>query len=150
MTSLTLRQGMQAALAEAQRAKAAAEVPIGAVLEYGGEIVYTSANSCHAQNHPLKHAEFRLLELACQQHSQQAFRQSTLYVTLEPCPMCMGAILHAHVGRLVFGAYNLKWGACGTVVDLSQSFPSESIEIYGGILETESADLLASFFSSLR
>lgn len=141
---------MQAALNEALRARDQAEVPIGAVLEYQGEIVYRAANSCQAANHPLRHAETVLLDQACQQHSQQAFRESTLYVTLEPCPMCMGAIMHAHVGRLVFGAYNLKWGACGTVIDLSQSFPNQAIEIYGGILETESADLLASFFTTLR
>ena len=150
MAGFTLQQGMLAALQEAERAKAAGEVPIGAVLEYGGEILFRAANTCHANAHPLEHAECQLLRSACQQHPQQAFRASTLYVTLEPCPMCMGAILHAHVGRLVFGAYNLKWGSCGTVVDLSQCYPSETLEIYGGILETESSDLLTSFFGSLR
>lgn len=145
-----LYQGMEQALHWAQQAGQAGEVPIGAVLVLDGVVRFGAANTCVGHNNPLAHAECNLLHLALPQLSQQEMRQASLFVTLEPCPMCMGAILHAHVGSLVFGAYNLKWGACGTVTDLSGLFPNQPLQVYGGILESECGALLASFFESLR
>lgn len=141
---------MAVALAHAQAAAARAEVPIGAALFKGAELIAAASNTCLAEDNPLQHAEMRVLQQAWQVLEQQDFRSCTLFVTLEPCPMCMGAILHSHLAQLVFGAYNLKWGACGTVSDFSSLFPGQAIEVLGGIGETECTQLLATFFKSLR
>lgn len=140
---------MRLALETAAAAGQAGEVPIGAVLQLD-ELCFRAANSCHRSDHPLEHAEFKALYQAHQYLKQDDFRRATLYVTLEPCPMCMGAILHSHLGRLVFGSYNLKWGACGTVSDLCGLFPAQSLEVYGGILERECGALLRRFFTGIR
>lgn len=145
-----LQEGMQYALLEARYSAEQNEVPIGAALLYQGQLIASAGNSCFKEEHPLKHAEFKVLNLAAQKLSQQEFRQAKLFVTLEPCPMCMGAIMHMHLGHLIFGAYNLKWGACGTVINLLEAFPSEPIMVYGGICEVECSTLLESFFSKLR
>lgn len=145
-----LQQGMQSALAEARMAAEQKEVPIGAVLFLKGQIVSAGHNSSLSEGLPLQHAEFKVLSQAAKKLSQAEFRQAKLFVTLEPCPMCMGALLHLHLGTLIFGAYNLKWGACGTVLNLQGPFPSEALQIYGGICEQESAALLEHFFSGLR
>ncbi len=140
---------MQQALAVARKAFEKNEVPIGAVLQTPTEVLQY-ANICHSQDNPLLHAEVRVLQAACERFPRSVLQASTLFVTLEPCPMCMGAILHSHVGRLVFGSYNLKWGAAGTVIDFSTLFPVDGLEVYGGILEQECATLLASFFQERR
>ena len=142
-------QGMAVAL-EAARTAAAGEVPIGAALFAEDRLIAAAANTCTADDNPLQHAEMRVLHQAIPHLPQTAFRRATLYVTLEPCPMCMGAILQCHLGRLVFGAYNLKWGCCGTVSDFSTLFPAQSLEIWGGIREAECASLLADFFDKIR
>lgn len=141
---------MQVALQEAELAQQADEVPIGAALFFQGQLVSRDHNHCQHLNHPLQHAEFRVLQTACQHLSQAEMRQSILFVTLEPCPMCMGAILHSHLGQLVYGAYNLKWGACGTVSSFVELFPAEKLQIWGGICESLCSELLADFFSQLR
>lgn len=145
-----LFQGMEEALAVARLAAAQGEVPIGALLQLDGQTLAVAANTCLAADHPLQHAEMKVLQQMADQLDQEDFRRATLFVTLEPCPMCLGAMLHLHLGRLVFAAYNLKWGACGTVADLTQFFPAERLEIYGGICEAEASDLLATFFARLR
>lgn len=148
--SLRWQTGMTQALQMARMAGNAGQVPIGAVLELEGQYLYPSANQSGHSDQPLEHAELRLLQQASQVLSQADFRRSTLYVTLEPCPMCLGAMLHCHLGQLVFGAYNLKWGACGTVQDLTDCFPAESLRCYGGIFESACSQLLQDFFASLR
>jgi len=145
-----LHQGMQEALEEAQASSARNEVPIGAALFFKEKLIAKMGNTCFAEDNPFKHAEILVLNQALSLLSQADFRQATLFVTLEPCPMCMGAILHSHLGCLVFGAYNLKWGSCGTVLSLQEAFPSESLKIYGGICEQECTLLLEAFFSKLR
>lgn len=145
---MQLAQGMGLALEQARRAGAAGEVPIGAVICLDARPVAAAANTCEADADPLQHAELRVLLQA--RLSQPDLRRATLYVTLEPCPMCMGAILHSHLGRLVFGASNLKWGCCGTVSDFRRLFPQQSLEVWGGIREAECAELLAGFFGQLR
>ena len=141
---------MQTVLQQAELARQASEVPIGAALFFQGQLISRNHNHCHQLSHPLQHAEFLVLQEACQQLSQSELRQSILFVTLEPCPMCMGAILHSHLGQLAFGAYNLKWGACGTVSSFVDLFPAESIEIWGGIQESQCISQLNSFFQTLR
>ena len=148
--SIDLFAGMDAALAAARRAAAAGEVPIGAALFLDDQLIAAVANTCNTEANPLRHAELRLLEQAHARLSQPEFRRASLFVTLEPCPMCMGAILHSHLGRLVFGAYNLKWGSCGTVSDFTTLFPTEALDVVGGIREADCAALLADFFASLR
>ncbi|PKL78336.1 MAG: tRNA-specific adenosine deaminase, partial [Candidatus Melainabacteria bacterium HGW-Melainabacteria-1] len=112
--------------------------------------IAAAGNTCQADNNPLAHAEMQVLTRAHTQLAQQDFRNACLFVTLEPCPMCMGAILHSHLGQLVYGASNLKWGCCGTVIDFHSLFPGEAITILGGISEAECSELLASFFAGLR
>lgn len=143
-------QGMGLALAQATAAAAAGEVPIGAAICVEDRLVAAAANACNAEANPLLHAEMRALHQAMPLLSQPAFRQATLFVTLEPCPMCMGAILHSHLGRLVFGAANLKWGCCGTVSDFRPLFPAQELEVWGGIREAECSALLESFFGRIR
>ena len=126
------------------------EVPVGAALYTAAGDVFSASNTCTATDQPLQHAELKLLNQVCAKFPREVLKGSTLFVTLEPCPMCMGAILHSHVGTLVFGSYNLKWGAAGTVADFRSLFPTDALKIYGGILETECAKLLASFFQSRR
>lgn len=145
-----LTAGMELALQWARQAHAAGEVPVGAVLQLPDGQYIGAANTCHATDQPLLHAEFKVLQQACERFPRAVLRQSTLFVTLEPCPMCMGAVLHSHVGTLVFGSYNLKWGAAGTVLDFCHYFPTDALQVYGGICEAESAALLASFFQQQR
>lgn len=141
---------MAHALDAAREAAQQGEVPVGAALQLPHGEILTAANTCHGNDQPLLHAEFKVLQQACEAFTREQLRQSTLFVTLEPCPMCMGAILHSHLGTLVFGSYNLKWGAAGTVLDFRAYFPADALSIYGGICETESAELLASFFKNRR
>jgi tRNA(adenine34) deaminase len=147
---MALQAWMQLALTEAQAAMELGEVPVGAVLVYQEQAIVKDHNRTEHSEKPLQHAEMRVLEKATQLLAQEQMRESTLFVNLEPCPMCMGAILHCHIGRVVYGAYNLKWGACGSVCDFSASFPGQSIELIGGISEKESQTMLSSFFERLR
>jgi tRNA(adenine34) deaminase len=141
---------MAYALEVAHEAAEKGEVPVGAALLLPNGDILKGANTCHSSDQPLLHAEFKVLQQACERFKREQLRQSMLFVTLEPCPMCMGAILHSHLGTLVFGSYNLKWGAAGTVIDFRTYFPADALKVYGGICETESAQLLASFFKERR
>ena len=147
---MDLSQGMAEALALAKAAHDAGEVPVGAVLCLPDGERIVAANTCHHTEQPLQHAELMVLQQACERFPREVLKASTLFVTLEPCPMCMGAILHSHLGQLVFGSYNLKWGAAGTVLDFCRYFPAEKMQVYGGIREQECAELLASFFRHQR
>lgn len=147
---LNLQAGMAYALEAAREAAQQGEVPVGAALVLPDGAILQAANTCHSEDQPLLHAEFKVLQQACERFDREQLRKSTLFVTLEPCPMCMGAILHSHLGTLVFGSYNLKWGAAGTVIDFRSYFPAEALKVYGGICEVESSHLLASFFKDRR
>lgn len=141
---------MAQALTAARQAGEQGEVPIGAALYLDQQQIALAGNTCNREHNPLQHAEMRVLHQAHPLLQQADFRRATLFVTLEPCPMCLGAILHSHLGQLVFGAYNLKWGSCGTVSDFQSLYPSESLRIWGGICERECAKLLEDFFGGLR
>ncbi len=142
---------MQAALDLARQAAAVDEVPVGAVVVIGGEIVGQGFNQPIIRHDPTAHAEVMALRDAAQRLGNYRLPDSTLYVTLEPCVMCSGAIMHARVGRVVFGARDPKTGAAGSVIDLySEPRLNHHADIEGGVLAEECAALLSSFFAARR
>ena len=142
---------MRSALAEAEIAADAGEVPVGAVVVSGGEIIGRGHNRSEADHDPSAHAEIVALREAARKLGNHRLTDATLYVTLEPCAMCMGALVQARIERLVFGAYDPKAGAAGSAIDLSDS-PSfnHRFEINGGVLAEECGAVLKAFFESKR
>jgi len=142
---------MQAALALADQASAAGEVPVGAVVVKNGVIVGRGFNSPISHQDPSAHAEIRALRDAAQQLGNYRLVDCTLYVTLEPCAMCAGAIQHARIARLVYGAADPKTGACGSVVDLfAEARLNHHAEVVAGVCAEESAARLKAFFAARR
>jgi haloalkane dehalogenase/tRNA(adenine34) deaminase len=142
---------MAAALEQAAAAAAAGEVPVGAVVTVSGRIVATGQNRSIRDSDPSAHAEIDALRAAGKAASNHRLADRCLYVTLEPCMMCMGAMVHARIARLVFGAYDPKTGAAGSVVDLTQSpAGNHRFEVQGGVLATECGALLSDFFERRR
>jgi tRNA(adenine34) deaminase len=138
---------MREALKQAQIAFEADEVPVGSVLVKDGKILACVHNQRESLNDPTAHAEILVLREASQKLSSWRLDDSTLYVTLEPCPMCAGAIVLARVKRLVFGAFDPKSGAAGTLMNLlNDNRLNHQVEICGGVLEEESKRLLRAFF----
>jgi len=142
---------MRAALAEAKLAAELGEVPVGAMVVAGGEIIGRGHNRSETDSDPSAHAEVVALREAARQEGNYRLTGATLYVTLEPCAMCMGALVQARIDRLVFGAYDPKAGAAGSAIDLSDS-PSfnHRFEINGGVLAEECGAVLKAFFESRR
>jgi len=142
---------MSLAIEEANLAMNENEIPVGAVLVQNEKLIAQAHNQPITNNDPTAHAEIQVLRKAGIQQKNYRLVESTLYVTLEPCAMCFGAIIHARVKRVVFGASDPKTGACGSCIDLNkESFFNHKISITGGILEKKSSELLSSFFKSLR
>ena len=142
---------MRQALAQAQAAGQAGEVPVGAVVVRGGEVIATGRNAPVQGHDPTAHAEIVALRAAAQRLGNYRLEGCTLYVTLEPCAMCSGAMLHARVPRVVFGAQDPKTGAAGSVVDLFASPQlNHQTQVQGGVLADECAALLAAFFRERR
>lgn len=142
---------MRQALAQAQAAGQAGEVPVGAVVVRGGEVIATGRNAPVQGHDPTAHAEIVALRAAAQRLGNYRLEGCTLYVTLEPCAMCSGAMLHARVPRVVFGAADPKTGAAGSVVDLFASPQlNHQTQVQGGVLADECAALLAAFFRERR
>lgn len=140
---------MRLAIEEARRA-ACGDVPVGCVIVRQGVIVGRGCNTREAQGSALGHAELNAIAQACRALGGWRLFGCTLYVTLEPCPMCMGAILNARIDRVIFGAYDMKAGCCGSLVDLNQQGYPHTAEVLGGIRELECAALLREFFNGLR
>ena len=142
---------MQHALELARRAEAGGEVPVGAVLVRDGAMIAEGWNRPIASHDPTAHAEIQCLRQAGQRLANYRLPGTTLYVTLEPCPMCAGAIVHARIARVVFAAPDPRTGAGGTVFDLLRNEAlNHRVEVIGGVLEAESADLLKGFFRARR
>ena len=142
---------MRAAIEEAARATAISEVPIAAVLVHNGAILTRSHNHREIWQDPTAHAEMIVIREAATALRSWRLLDTTLYVTLEPCAMCLGAIILARIPRLVFGARDPKAGACGSVMDFTnESRLNHHVEVVGGILEEESQVLLKQFFEQLR
>lgn len=142
---------MQAALREATAAGAAGEIPVGAVVVAGGEIVATGQNRSVRDRDPSAHAEVVALRAAGAALGNYRMPGATLYVTLEPCAMCMGALVQARIWRLVFGAYDPKAGAAGSAIDLTDSAAfNHRFETMGGLLADECGSVLRTFFETRR
>jgi tRNA(adenine34) deaminase len=142
---------MREALSLAREAATADEVPVGAVVVMDGEIIGRGFNQPIGRHDPTAHAEVMALRDAAARVGNYRLPGSTLYVTLEPCVMCSGAIMHARVGRVVFGATDPKTGAAGSVVDLfAEARLNHHADIVGGVLAEECGALLSSFFAARR
>ena len=142
---------MQAALSEAGLAASEGEVPVGAVVVIDGEVIATGHNRSICDSDPSGHAEIVALRAAAASLGNYRLANATLYVTLEPCVMCVGAIVQARVSRVVFGAYDAKAGALGSAADLSGSKAlNHRFEINGGLLAEECGALLKIFFQARR
>ena len=142
---------MQVALDQAQLAASSGEAPVGAVLVAGGDVLARGHNRTIVDNDPSGHAEIVVLREAGQARGNHRLTDAILYVTLEPCAMCVGAIVQARVARVVFGAYDPKAGALGSAIDLSDSPAfNHRFEIQGGMLADECSELLRSFFERKR
>jgi tRNA(adenine34) deaminase len=142
---------MRLAMREAERASEHADVPIGAVVVREGEVVAAAHNERELRQDPVAHAEIIALRQAARAAGSWRVLDSVLYVTLEPCAMCAGAIILARVPRVVYGASDPKAGACGSVLDvLSESRLNHRPEVSGGLLAQESGELLSGFFASRR
>ncbi|HEV7587302.1 MAG TPA: tRNA adenosine(34) deaminase TadA, partial [Longimicrobium sp.] len=142
---------MRLALREAERALEHEDVPIGAVVVRGGEVLAAAHNERELRQDPTAHAEIIALREAAQALGTWRVLDSVIYVTLEPCAMCAGAIVLARVPRVVYGASDLKAGACGSVLDvLGEPRLNHRPEVAGGLLAAESAELLSAFFAERR
>jgi tRNA(adenine34) deaminase len=142
---------MRVALGLAREAGAADEVPVGAVVVLDGEIIGRGFNQPILRRDPTAHAEIMALRDAADRAGNYRLPGSTLYVTLEPCVMCTGAIMHARVARVVYGARDPKTGAAGSVVDLyGESRLNHHADIEGGVLAEECGSLLSGFFAARR
>jgi tRNA(adenine34) deaminase len=142
---------MRLALDQAMQSAAAGEVPIGAVLVQQGSVLAQSHNHRETWQDPTAHAEMIVIREAARALRQWRLIDTTLFVTLEPCAMCLGAILLARIPRLVFGARDPKAGACGSVLDFSNDPRlNHRVEVMGGVLEEESQQMLSKFFKELR
>jgi tRNA(adenine34) deaminase len=142
---------MREALALARDAWAAGEVPVGAVVVKDGEIVGRGFNAPISRHDPSAHAEIMALRDAAENLGNYRLVGCSLYVTLEPCIMCMGAIFHARVERVVYGASDPKTGACGSIIDLpAETRLNHHAEVVGGIMADECGGLLSGFFAQRR
>jgi tRNA(adenine34) deaminase len=142
---------MRLALAAAQQAQALGEVPVGAVLVRAGEVIATGFNQPIAAHDPSAHAEMRALRDAAARIGNYRLPDCELYVTLEPCAMCAGAMIHARLKKVIFGAHDPKTGACGSVLDLfAEPRLNHQTAVAGGVLAQECGDLLKAFFAARR
>jgi tRNA(adenine34) deaminase len=145
------RAYMRLALEQAVQSAAIGEVPIGAVLVHEGAVVARSHNHRETWQDPTAHAEMIVIREAAKMLGRWRLVDTTLLVTLEPCAMCLGAIILARIPRLVFGARDPKAGACGSVLDFaSDPRLNHRVEVIGGILEEESQRMLTEFFKQIR
>ncbi|MCH9745422.1 MAG: tRNA adenosine(34) deaminase TadA [Proteobacteria bacterium] len=147
----THEKWMMLAIEQARIAQKIDEVPVGAVLVQNDQLIASAHNQPIINHDPTAHAEIQVLRAAGQKLQNYRLPDTTLYVTLEPCTMCLGAMIHARVSRVVFGAYDQKTGVCGSCQDLSTSSCfNHSINTHGGILASECKDLLQHFFKNRR
>lgn len=141
---------MKEALALGRLAGEEGEVPVGAVIVKDGEIIARGRNMREQKQNALSHAEIEAINEACEKLNSWRLDGCELYVTLEPCPMCTGAIINARIKTVIFGAYDLKAGSMDSVVNLCDYPYNHKVEVYGGICEDECRELLEKFFKNLR
>ncbi len=141
---------MKEALLEATLAQTEGDVPVGALIVRDGEIIAKGHNTREIRKTSLGHAEMMAIDLACQRLGSWRLDDCDMYVTLEPCSMCAGAIIHSRIRRLYFGAWDTEAGACGGRFDLFQMLPGVKTEVYGGIGEDECREVLQAYFRNIR
>jgi len=142
---------MRLALKEAIKAENEGEVPVGAILVKDGLVIARAHNQPISKNDPTAHAEIQLLRTAGKKLENYRLTDTSLYVTLEPCAMCFGAIMHARVDRIFYGAYDTKTGVCGSCADFRNlSCFKHQVSITGGILQKECSNILHKFFKLRR
>ncbi|QIZ77107.1 tRNA adenosine(34) deaminase TadA [Ferrimonas lipolytica] len=142
---------MKYAMSLAEKAEQLGEVPCGAVLVHNQQVIAEGYNRCITDNDPTAHAEIQVLRLAGQVLDNYRLLDTTLYITLEPCPMCAGAIVHSRVGTVVYGAPDLKTGAAGTVMNLlDDQRLNHWPKVIGGVLQQECGEQLSAFFRRRR
>ena len=142
---------MRQALRLAATAAAEGEVPVGAVVVRAGVVIGEGWNQPIGLSDPTAHAEIIALRGAAARDANYRLSDATLYVTLEPCAMCLGAVLNARVSRVVFGAWDAKAGACGSVIDLPHERKlAHGLDVFGGVLSGECGELLRVFFAARR
>lgn len=141
---------MDQAIALAREAAQEGEVPVGAVVVLGDRIVGTGRNRREKSKNALAHAEIEAINEACRTLGGWRLWQCDMYVTLEPCPMCTGAIINSRIKRLIYGASDNKAGSCGSVVNLFELPYNHKPEIVSGVKKDECAELLSEFFKALR
>ena len=142
---------MHFALRQAQMAFEQGEVPIGAIIVHNGQVIAVAHNEREQKNDPTAHAEVLAIQRAAKVLGSWRLTDATLYVTLEPCPMCAGAIMQSRIKQLVYGAMDLKGGATGSVMNvLDYTLWNHRVDIVAGVLEDECLDILKSFFKRLR
>jgi tRNA(adenine34) deaminase len=144
-------QFMQQALRLARQAEAAGEVPVGALVVHAGQVIGRGSNAPISELDPTAHAEIEALREAAKRLGNYRLPETTLYVTLEPCPMCAGAMVHARVARLVYGCADPRAGSAGSVYDIACSDTlNHRLNVEGGVCESECRDLLQAFFRARR
>lgn len=141
---------MERALQLAYDAAAAGEVPVGCVIVKDGEIISEGRNMREERQNALHHAEIEAIDKACKALSSRRLQGCTMYVTLEPCPMCAGAIFNAGIDTVVFGALDSNMGACGGVINIFEEAFGFKPRLYGGFMKEECAAVLKDFFIKLR
>ncbi len=141
---------MKEALTEARIAFSKGEVPVGALIVKNGEIIARGHNQREEKQNALSHAEIECINNACEKLGTWRLDGCKMYVTLEPCPMCTGAIINSRISAVVFGAYDSKAGCMDSVINLCDYPFNHRPEIYGGIMEDECKEILEAFFKNLR
>ncbi len=141
---------MRLALDQADNAAAIGEVPVGAVVVCDGEVVSAAYNTRETDKNALHHAEIKAIDEACKKLGGWRLHKCDIYVTLEPCPMCAGAIVNSRIKRVVYGAPDEKAGAFGTKLDLNDFALNHKPTVEGGVMERDCAEKLSRFFSTLR
>ena len=150
MHSLDDEKWMRLCLEEAQKGEAEGEIPVGAAIVCDGTLLALAHNLCECASDATAHAECLAISEACRARGSWRLSDCTLYVTLEPCPMCAGAAVNSRVKRIVYGAKNPRMGACESILSL-QSYPLEATPVCeGGVLSEECHGLMSSFFSKKR
>ncbi|MBQ7837251.1 MAG: tRNA adenosine(34) deaminase TadA [Clostridia bacterium] len=147
---MTDTEFMNIAIEQAKLAAAELEVPVGAVIVRNGEVVSVGRNRRETGKNALAHAEIEAIDLACKKLGGWRLWECEMYVTLEPCPMCTGAIINSRIRRLIYGASDCKAGSCGSVVNLFDLPYNHKPEVVSGFMAEECSALLSDFFAELR
>lgn len=147
---MTDKECMLLALEQAKISASELEVPVGAVITRNGELVSMGRNRRELGKNALAHAELEAIDLACKKLGGWRLWECDMYVTLEPCPMCTGAIINSRIRKLVYGASDKKTGSCGSVVNLFDLPYNHKPEVISGFMEEECAEILSDFFKELR